>query len=147
MDRVDLCCLQGREEFRALVVCQESMKRSRWESFIDRIQIFASMNQWERRSLSEAIEEYSNSVIKFSFFVRAFPMHCNFEILNSIFVRLCRQMYEQDTEFICQGEPGDDMFILQEGSVDAWLQDASDGPRVLVKQYVIPGEYFGELCR
>eukprot|EP00930_Biecheleria_cincta_P038294 TRINITY_DN26315_c0_g1_i1.p1 TRINITY_DN26315_c0_g1~~TRINITY_DN26315_c0_g1_i1.p1 ORF type:complete len:488 (+),score=94.42 TRINITY_DN26315_c0_g1_i1:2-1465(+) len=58
---------------------------------------------------------------------------------------LTLQIFEDGDEIIRKGETGDSMFILVEGETKAFVVD-DEGQEMLVKHYVRPGEYFGELA-
>ncbi len=73
------------------------------------------------------------------------------QVINNIpnvenFLRHCqRQQYKAKASVINQGEAGDTLYLILEGSVSVMVEDDSEPDHMLVVSYLNPGDFVGEM--
>ncbi|MEP5568804.1 MAG: cAMP-activated global transcriptional regulator CRP [Halioglobus sp.] len=73
------------------------------------------------------------------------------QVTNSIpnvenFLRHCqRQQYKAKATVMKQGEAGDKLYLILEGSVSVMVEDESEPDHMLVVSYLNPGDFVGEM--
>ena len=73
------------------------------------------------------------------------------QVTNSIpnvenFLRHCqRQQYKSKATVMKQGEAGDKLYLILEGSVSVMVEDESEPDHMLVVSYLNPGDFVGEM--
>ena len=73
------------------------------------------------------------------------------QILNAIpnvenFLRHCqRQDYKAKSVIMNQGEKGDSLYLILDGSVSVMVEDEADHDHKMVVSYLNPGDFFGEM--
>lgn len=99
-----------RDTFNHIVKDAASRKRERYEHFLEKVQVFSTMEPYERSKLADAFKE---------------------------------QSFAAGDYIIKEGEPGNDLFLLQEGGAIATktLEAGKEPTQVMEYKY---GDYFGE---
>ena len=99
-----------RDTFNHIVKDAASRKREKYELFLEKVQVFSTMEPYERSKLADAFKE---------------------------------QSYSAGAYIIKEGEPGNDLFLLQEGEAIATktLEAGKEPTQVMEYKY---GDYFGE---
>lgn len=108
------CKLWGidRTSYRRILMGSTIRKRKTYEEFLSKVSILASLDEWERLTVADALEP------------------CQFE---------------EGQEVIRQGEPGEDFYIIAEGSAIVLKKSSPDAEPVQVGK-LGPSNYFGEIA-
>ena len=99
-----------RETFNHIVKDAACRKREKYESFLEKVTVFCTMEPYERSKLADAFKE---------------------------------QRFQPGDKIIEEGQPGNDLFLLQEGEAYATKTlNISEEPKVVMEYKA--GDYFGE---
>jgi cAMP-dependent protein kinase regulator len=101
-----------RTSYRRILMGSTIRKRKTYEEFLSKVSILASLDEWERLTVADALE----------------PVQ-----------------YEEGTEVIRQGDPGEDFFIIVEGTATVLKKASEDAEPVQVGK-LGPSDYFGEIA-
>lgn len=101
-----------RTSYRRILMGSTIRKRKTYEEFLSKVPILASLDEWERLTVADALEP------------------CQFD---------------EGLDVIRQGDPGEDFFIIVEGSAVVTKKSADDAPAVEVGK-LGPSAYFGEIA-
>jgi len=101
-----------RTSYRRILMGSTIRKRKQYEEFLSKVPILASLDEWERLTVADALE----------------PVQ-----------------YDEGTEVIRQGDPGEDFFIIVEGSATV-LKKVSDDAEAVEVGKLGPSAYFGEIA-
>ena len=101
-----------RNSYRRILMGSTIRKRKQYEEFLGKVPILASLDDWERMTVADALE----------------PVQ-----------------YEDGTEVIRQGEPGDDFFMIIEGSAVVRQKTDTDQEEKDIAT-LGPSDYFGEIA-
>ncbi|KAI5628812.1 cAMP-dependent protein kinase type I-beta regulatory subunit [Silurus asotus] len=123
-----------RDSYRRILMGSTLRKRKMYEEFLSKVSILESLEKWERLTVADALE----------------PVQFEDESLEkwerlTVADALEPVQFEDGEKIVVQGEPGDDFFIITEGTASV-LQRRSDNEEYVEVGRLGPSDYFGEIA-
>lgn len=101
-----------RKSYRRILMGSTIRKRKQYDEFLSKVPILASLDEWERLTVADALES---------------------------------AQFEEGQVVIRQGDPGEDFFIIVEGTAIVLKRNSDDSPEMEVGK-LGPSDYFGEIA-
>lgn len=101
-----------RDSYRRILMGSTLRKRKLYESFLSKVSILESLDQWERLTVADSLE----------------PVN-----------------FEDGEKIVCQGDPGNDFYIIVEGQASV-LQRRDEEDEFIEVAKLGPSDYFGEIA-
>merc|ERR1711970_531922 len=101
-----------RDSYRRILMGSTLRKRKLYESFLTKVSILESLDQWERLTVADSLEAVT---------------------------------FEDGERIVCQGEPGNDFYIILEGQASV-LQRRDEEDEFIEVAKLGASDYFGEIA-